>query len=313
MIPAIAHVIWLGSALSPVAWLTVRAALARSGLTVRLHTDQLDLLAGHPLVQELLTHDGFELHALTAVADPALDELDHILPGPAARADVWRLRLLAEQGGLYLDADAITVRDLRPLLMASGFAGLERVALPAAVTDSRNPLRWLKAGALLAVRHVASQLPDPGAAFAPLAPLYALACNNAVLGAEPGHPLLLRLLDRIRQMPRSRALRLYELGPRLLEAETGNVGTPEFHLHPPEVFFPLAPEVCVGYARPATTVTLPADTFVAHLYDSVLARRVGPLDAAWLTGPARGTLLGQLVAPWLDDLAALSSLVPPPR
>lgn len=313
MIPAVAHLIWLGPKLSPVAWLSARAALARSGLAVRLHTDQLDLLAKHPLVEDLLERDDFELHALTAAADPVLDELDHILPGPAARADVWRLRLLAEQGGVYLDADAITVRDLRPLLTTPGFAGLERVALPAAVTDSRNPLRWLKAGALLAMRHVASQLPDPGAAFAPLAPLYALACNNAVLGAEPGHPLLLRLLERVRDMPRSRALRLYELGPRLLEAETTNIGTPEFRLHPPEVFYPLAPEVCIGYARPASAMTLPAETLVAHLYDSVLARRVGPLDAAWLTGPARGTLLGQLVSPWLNELHALSSLVPPPR
>ena len=307
MIPAVAHIVWLGGTLSPMAWLTLRAALARSGLAVRLHTDQLDQLAEDPLVGDLLARPGFELHALAAVADPLLDELDHILPGAAARADLWRLRLLADQGGVYLDADAITLRDLRPLLVAPGFAGLERVALPAAVTDSRNPLRWLKAGALLAVRDVTTRLSDPRAAFAHVAPLYALACNNAVLGAEPGHPLLHRLLQRVRQMPRSRALRLYELGPRLLEAETGNVGTPEFHLHPPDAFYPLAPEVCIGYARPAATVALPADTFVAHLYDSVLARRVGPLNAAWLTGPGRSTLLGQMVAPWLDDLAALTS------
>jgi hypothetical protein len=307
MIPAVAHVVWLGDRLSPVAWLTVRSALARSGLAVRLHTDQLDRLTADPLVRDLLPRPGFELHALAAVADPVLDELDHVLPGAAARADLWRLRLLLDQGGVYLDADAIVVRDLRPLLAAPGFAGLERVALPAAVTDSRNPLRWLKAGALLAVRDVATRLPNPRTAFEHVAPLYALACNNAVLGAEPGHPLLHRLLERVRQMPRSRALRLYELGPRLLEAETSNVGTPEFHLHPPDAFYPLAPEVCIGYARPAAAVTLPAETFVAHLYDSVLARRVGRLDAAWLTGPARATLLGQMVAPWLDDLAALAS------
>ena len=82
-----------------------------------------------------------------------------------------------------------------------------RLALARWITDSRNPLTWLKAGTLLAVRHVATHWPDPGAAFARVAPLYALACNNAVLGAEPGHPLIQRLLARIRQMPRSRALR----------------------------------------------------------------------------------------------------------
>ena len=125
-----AHVIWLGESLSPVAWLTVRSALARSGLSVRLHTDQAEPLARHPLVRDLLSRPGFELHPLAALADPALDALDQILPGPAARADVWRLRVLAEQGGVYLDADAIVLRDLGPLLQAPGFAGLERVALP---------------------------------------------------------------------------------------------------------------------------------------------------------------------------------------
>jgi hypothetical protein len=318
MVPAVAHLVWLGGALSPVGWLSARAALERSQLdAVVLHGDARSL-AQDPLVRDLLDRPGFSLRDLDPGAASApdaavrarLDQLDRLLRKPAAQADLWRLRILWQHGGVYLDADAVTLRDLRPLLGDAGFAGLERVCLPAAVTNSKDPRRWAKAGLLLGLREVASRLPDPGRAFGPIERFYDLACNNAVVGAEPQHRVLGQLLAAAATMDLRKALTLYELGPRLLEGVTGNRPAADFALHPPQAFYPLAPEVCAAYVRDdpkASFGDVPhPQAFVAHLYDSVLARRVGRLDAAWLTGPGRRTLLGRMVQPWLDDLQRLA-------
>jgi len=131
-----------------------------------------------------------------------------------------------------------------------------------------------------------------------------------VLGAEPGHPTIGQLLATAARLDLPKALTLYELGPRLLAQVTGNQPSAEFALHPPHAFYPLAPEVCAAYVRDDPQAKL-GDVphplaLVAHLYDSVLKRRVGPIDARWLTGPGRRTLLGRMVQPWLDDLQRLS-------
>jgi hypothetical protein len=187
---------------------------------------------------------------------------------------------------------------------------LERVCLPAAVVHSRMPGPWLRAGVLIGVRDVISRLPRAGRAFAMVERFYDLACNNAVLGATPNNPTIGRLLQAATALELRQALKLYELGPRLLETVTSNRSTPDFVLHPPATFYPLAPEVCADYVRDDPRARLGdrphAHTLAAHLYDSVLARRVGPLNARWLGGPGRRTLLGRMVAPWLDELAGLA-------
>lgn len=317
-IPALGHLVWLGGPLSPIGWLAARSALDRAQFeSVVLHGD-VQALQADPLVQDLLARPGFAIRALDpgpasapdAAVRARLDQLDRLLRKPAARADLWRLRVLWQHGGVYLDADAITLRDLRPLLGDAGFAGLEHVALPADLVHGWHALRWAKAGVLLGVREAVSRLPDPGRAFSHIERFYDLACNNAVLGAEPGHPTIGQLLDTAARMDLRKALTLYELGPRLLEQVTGNHPSAEFALHPPHAFYPLAPEVCAAYVRDDAKATLGdvphPRAFVAHLYDSVLKRRVGPLDARWLTGPGRRTLLGRMVQPWLDDLQRLA-------
>lgn len=318
MIPQVAHFVWLGGSLSPVGWLSVRAALDRSQLgQVVLHGDA-GLLRRDPLVLDLLDRPGVSVrdldHGAASAPDEAirarLDQLDRLLRKPAAKADLWRLRILWQFGGVYLDADAVTLRDLRPLLGDAAFAGLERVCLPAAVVESRQPWRWAKAGVLLGLREAVSRMPQPARAFGHVEHFYDLACNNAVLGAQPRHRLIAELLETAAKMDLKKALTLYELGPRLLEHVTGNRPAADFALHPPHAFYPLAPEVCAAYVRDDPKATLGEvphpQAFAAHLYDSVLARRVGRLDAAWLTGPGRRTLLGRMVQPWLEDLQRLA-------
>lgn len=314
-IPARAHFVWCGEKPSALLYLSIRAALDRGGLAEVWLWATDRRLADDPWIRDLGDRPGFALQwrddlddGLATPLRNRLDDLEKRQPGPAGRADLIRLRVLKAHGGLYLDADAITLRNLSPLLQDQGFAGLERVALPADLVRSKSPVRWVKAGVLLAARDLASRTRHAQALFRTVEQHYSLACNNAVLGAHKDHPLINNLLERAARLPDRTALKLYELGPRLLEDETGNRSQPGFRLHDPLAFYPLAPEICWDYVRddPDGRLALDQRTFAAHLYDSVLARRLGrPLDAAWLVRSRDRTLLGRMVAPYLDDLARI--------
>lgn len=320
-IPPLGHVVWLAGRLPDLAWLAVKMALDVGQLPRVTLWSLPGQLVRDGRVQALLDTGKVELGDLSEPGDDPLDaatapgtrdrllRLDRTLQLPAARADLARLRLLWAHGGLYLDADALTLANLDLLRVHPGFCGLERVALPAELYQSKNPLRWAKAGALLAARHAVAQSAGAGERFAKLEQHFALACNNAVLGAQPRHPFVADLLQRIAAMDDGKAQRLYELGPRLLEAATGNVSRPDWQVLPPEVCYPLAPEVCADYIhddpQQKLGVTPHPRAVVAHLYDSVLARRIGKRpDRAWLHSHRHTTLLGRMTAPWLDELLA---------
>ena len=316
-IPHVIHLIWLGAKLPALPWLAVRSLLARAqAKRVVLHGND-PALARDPLVANLLQQADFSLD----MTQPVLTDLPpHLqqsqadllarLQKPAAKADLLRLQILWAEGGLYVDTDVIALHPLAPLWPLDGVAGVEHVCLPANVVHSRSPHRWVRAGALMGLREVIRHTPNAAAHFRRVDALYDQACNNAVLGFAPRSPVLLRLLERVAALPTLQALDLYELGPRLLEAETHNESIPGLALLPPPAFFPLAPEICgvVLRRRPHGQPLQPEpQTLLVHLYDSVLARQLGrPLDAPWLLGPGRGSWLAEMVEPWLPELAQLT-------
>ncbi len=316
-IAPVIHLIWLGPRLPALVWLAARALLARAEADrVVLHSSS-PALATDPLVQNLQTNPCFTLDLtppdLTTLPVPLQAKLGDLLSRlrkPAAKADLLRLEILWHQGGLYVDTDVIALQPFTPLWTLDGVAGLEHVALPAAVVHSRSPVRWARAGALIGLREVIRRSPDAAAHFRLVDQLYDEACNNAVLGFTAQSPVLLRLLQRIAAMPTAQALELYELGPRLLEAETHNQSIPGLTLLPPPAFFPLAPEICGALLRPrprGQALHPEPQSLLVHLYDSVLARHLGhAIDARWLLGPGRQSWLAELVQPWLSELAQLA-------
>lgn len=330
LIPATAHVIWLGSKLPPIPWLAVRSALARGGYTsVVLHGDDASLCDDAP-VADLLSRDGFRFSLIdadrlftgavkAAIGGPASDNLHRLWPllkQPAMRADLVRLVVLLREGGVYLDADAITIASVEPLLKCAGFAGLERIALPDKLRLSRNPVRWLQAGSLLAVRDVLSRIAVGPKLFEAIQELFTPAVNNAILGACPNHPTIKAALLDAAKLPVERATNLYELGPRLLQRVTQNQSTDQFQLHDPEVFYPLPPEMSQHYFRPSPESVdaqlVGRETKVVHLYDSVTRRRVGhALDAPWVMGQQNATPFARMVAPFLDELSSVYDVEPP--
>jgi hypothetical protein len=313
-IPSTVHFIWLGDRFGALPYLAVRAALDRSRAhTVRLHADAPSL-ADHPLAADLASR-GCEIVTLDAAAlvdetRPRLAALYRRLEDAPSKTNLLRLLLLWREGGIYLDTDAITLRSLDPLREEAGFAGLERIAFPASLYGSRNPLRWCYAGVLTAARDIVRRLfLDTGSAFRRIERLYPLATNNAVLGAAPRHPAIGDLLDHIGVMDLREATRRYRLGPQLLERVTGNRSRQDFRLFQPSAFYPLPPEICLAYVKPDPGGRLGdrphPDTFAAHLYDSVLSRRLGrPLDEVFFRETRGTTLLARMVEPYLDDLLA---------
>lgn len=318
MIARKAHFIWLGPVLPDLAWLAIRSAIANGGFdSVTLWTADPALAATGKVAALVARHGvtvvGFancpELGKEGHVAR-RLDQLMALVRQPAAKADLWRLRVIWAVGGVYLDSDAIVLRDFGPLLVNAAFVGKEHVCLPASLYRSGTPLKWAKAVALLALRHSLTLRRGAGKRFGHVARLFDQSCNNAVFGAQANSACVMQLLQRAAALPDSQALQLYELGPRLWEAQTANQSSAACTVLPPQAFYPLGPEICADYVavdrRGSLGVTPDAGAFAAHLYDSVLTRRLGhPITAQWLLAHQSDTLLGRMVQPWIAELVAI--------
>lgn len=306
MTPSTAHFIWFGASFPWLNVLAVRSAALRGGFErVVLHHDSD--LTRTPHWDELTALPSFESRRVDVAAlfEAAgcdwLNETYAALKAPAARANVLRAALLAAEGGVYLDLDTVTLGSFDEL-RASGdfFCGEEPIAYPVETLTSRNPLRWGRALALDGARDLCRRLPAGWRRFRTLEPLYHRAVNNAVVGAPAGHPLLSRLLTAMAEVPEERRLVRYELGTSLLQREVAAWRGGGLRVLPPEVFYPLGPEVSEHWFRktsePAYDQIVGPTTLVVHWYASVRTGSVVPrYDATWVREHAGSELLAALV------------------
>jgi hypothetical protein len=284
-IPPKLHFIWIGKRLPWFAQAAVFSALkACPSATATLWAT--DDLSACRCTQTLLRHPRFrlaELSAASLLADAPssmpgelVSSLFRTLTQPAARANVARLAILLREGGVYLDTDTVTLRDLASLSELGAYCGLEHVVWPRQLRYGIHSYRVLGGPAREVVRFLCATLPRGEALFQHVAPLYFTAANNAVLGFAPGHPFLLHMLQRIDALPQAQRKRRYRLGTHLLQeclAERGaELGVHQ--LSPPH-FYPLGPELSRQYfraradAKAAAERVVTADTHVIHWYASV--------------------------------------------
>jgi hypothetical protein len=309
VIPNVAHFIWYGDALPWVHRVAVRSA-ARVGQFARVVLHHEPSLGSKELA-ELREVAGFEARAIEprplfeqAGVDPnSLQQLYGRLAQPAARANLLRAAILAGQGGVYLDMDTICVASFAPLLAAQVFCGSERVVFPADLLRHGSLSAVARAYGLTLLRDVLRLLPDGYRAFKHVEGLYALAANNAVLGAQPNHPFMLALLDGMLRMPPERQLRRYALGTHLLQETIGQFRGAGLIVHPPEVFYPLGPEISQHWFRIRRHVELSSvltpQARLVHWYASVRTRRLVPrIDPAYVKRYEHRQLLSALLAPY---------------
>lgn len=315
MIPARGHFIWLGKQLPWVYLLALRSAARRAELTGGLVLHHTDDLSAAPVWDELQRVRGLELRRVepSAVLEvgsgglaPRLVDLYRQLDAPASRANMLRAGILAAEGGVYLDFDTVTVKSLRPLLGSGVFCGAERIVFPAAVRRSRRPDVLLGALARTTARDLLRRAPGGWAAFRSIAEMYPAAVNNAVIGAQPGHALIIELLQRMADMPAEQRLRRFALGTHLLQDVTGSYSGKDLRICAPDVFFPLGPEISEHWFRRVRRVELERmlapETRVVHWYASVRTREhVRRLSPAWVRAHATTQPFSALALAFVDE------------
>lgn len=309
MIPGTAHFIWYGRTLP---WLHEMALVsaAKNGGFSRLilhHDPQLDgarraHLQRIPRVELRVIEPEHAFDVLGRRRE--LLELYMRLSRPAARANVLRAALLYREGGVYLDMDTLTLASLQPLCVADAFCGRERVALPSGRRE-RGGAALARAYMLMALRDVLRRAPNGPRLFQRVEGWYALAANNAVLGARAGHPLVGALIDGMLHMSEAKQMRRYALGTHLLQDVLATLPPASVTVHAPEVFYPLAPEISEHWFRMREhadlDAVLPAACRVVHWYASVRTRPwVARIDAAFVRSEKQRQLLSALVARQLD-------------
>ncbi|MBW2261322.1 MAG: hypothetical protein JRG91_05045 [Deltaproteobacteria bacterium] len=307
-IPSRLVFIWFGSRLPVTARVAVRSAMSvcRPDETLIVHqgleSGQVkDLVeAGARLVPA--GREWFE--GLPEGGDTAMRLYDD-LASPASRANLLRLAVLWRKGGVYMDTDTITLRDLDDLRRFDGFCGLEPVALPGDLFGSPNPARWLAAGVRLAVREGCVRLGSGVDVFRRLERYYASAVNNAVLGSRPGNPIIARAFAEIGRMASSMRGRRYRLGTHLLQRLTLNRSGPDMRVLPSAYFYPLGPEISAHWFREGSASRLDAflrpETRVVHWYSSV-EERVGLrwIDEDYIRTHAGRTAFARLASAHLE-------------
>lgn len=309
-IPHNLHFVWIGKRLPWFAQVAVQSAL-RACPSARATLWATDDLRGDPCTEALLRHERFrlaELNAASLLSDAPrsmprelLARLFGTLKQPAARANLARLVILYREGGVYLDTDTVTVRDLQGLSTLGAYCGLEHVVWPLEKRYGVHPYRILGGPLRGVLRNLCARLPEGEHFFQRLSPLYYTAANNAVLGFAPEHPFVLHMLQRIGELPESQLTLRYRLGTHLLQeclTEKGDVlGV---HRLSPAHFYPLGPEISRQYFRPRRHAradaerVIASDTHVIHWYASV--SELVEYDEARVRAESEHTLFAQIMA-----------------
>lgn len=320
-IPPVAHFVWFGRSFPWLNWLAVRSAADRGGYERVLLHHQDDLrdvphfqrLARDPRI-ECIRLDFQELLQSVAPMAPGILDLAEFVSDSSRnnmKSDLARFALLWRHGGVYLDMDTVSLASLDDLRAAGGmFCGAERLVWPKVVRDSRNPLVLGLAAARSMGRDLLRRHPHGWRHFRRIEWLYPVAPNPAVLGAVQGHPLLAQLLQRSALVSRRQLDRRREaVGPDLLqEIFTGYRGR-DLKILPPDVFYPLGPEISEHWFRlhpvdkaPPLAEVLGPDTRVVHWYASVRTRQIVPeFDASYVRTNRTRQLLSALSETWANS------------
>lgn len=306
MIPALAHFVWIGADFP---WLNFAAlaSAAKHGGFSRVVLHHTHDLSHAPWWRALHTWPSIECRRidprklLERSAGTRLVDRYASLSAPAARTNMLRIGILLEEGGVYLDLDTVTIKDLGALRRESSFfCGSEPIAFPASLERSKNPLRWATAFLRTGVRDLARRSRHGVEWFRRIQTWYPRAANNAVVGAAPKHPFLLELCERMLALSDAQSQRRYALGTSLLQHALAETTCENLVVHPPSAFYPLGPELSQHWFRLDSTADLQRvlsdDTYVVHWYASVRTKEVAPrINPAWVERHRHEQLLSALL------------------
>jgi hypothetical protein len=312
LIPPRAHFVWFGQRFPWVNVLAVRSAALRGGFEqVVLHHDAD--LSSTPHYRALVetprvTLERLDVPALLqscGVHEPTLRSVYRRLQSPAMRSDLVRLAILYSRGGVYLDIDTVTLATFEPLRDVGAFCGQEHIVYPAVVRASRNPAVFLSARIRSQLRDLLRIAPGGYRVFRSIQRFYPMAENNAVLASVAGGRFIERLLGNMRDLDPEAQSTLFAIGPHLLQKTVAAYDGSDLVVHPPEVFYPLGPEISEHWFRtvrkPDLREVLSPSTRLVHWYGSVRTKHLVPdIDPAYVRRNAGTQLFSALSLPFVE-------------
>ena len=320
MIPNRFHFIWFGREFPLTHALAIRSVAATCAPeAIVLHTT--DDLSGQPdfdpLVADLPAFSVRRIDIAALLDEPNLPDpgrlrqiWDQLISARrwAALSDVLRYLVLYREGGIYLDLDTLTVRNLRPLLSEPGFCGRERILVDAAVHRRGSPLRYLRTVPLDVARWVCSRTERGIGRFARIAGLYPAAINGAVLALPALHPVAREALRRVPDLVPELERRRPVIGPDLLQELIDGERRSDVTVFGPAHFYPLGPQMAAQLFRlrpsardldRAVGEAIGPETYVVHWYNDGLKALPRPPDRDSIEALADRQMFSRLARPFL--------------
>jgi hypothetical protein len=310
-IPPTAHFVWLGDEMPWVFVLALRSAASCGGFRrVVLHHEPA-LADGSPRVwDDLRRIPGFEARVLDIEtllgprpAGRDLCTLYRELDDPRPRSTVIRLAVLSAEGGVSLDTDTLTLKDLGPLrTSARVFCGAERVARTSSRPEpAERVLSWARSGA----SSMFGNVPHGWRPFRLLEPLYPKAATGAVLASIPEHPFIDATLRAMASLSPSER-REPNVVAEILKSRVESYDGLDLIVHPPAVFYPLAADVSRHWFKivdrlPPLDEVVGDDTHVVHWYASGHDREtLGRIDEDYVRAHAGSQLFSAVAQAFVE-------------
>ncbi len=312
------HFVWFGPQFPQFAHIAIASALKHNPDAQailwhgpELHIDAtLQRLQTRGLQCHVIDFDSLSTQAKELGAKFDIETLREIyrdLSAPAARSNLVRLLAIFVHGGIYLDTDTLTLKNLDSLRQEGGFCGLEHILWPSGMSKTN-----VRALALAELRRVCASFALGSTIHRFLLPLYSQAANNAVLGFRKNHPFGGKILQAATQVPKADWAKRFRFGTHLLQRGLQEFNGKELQLNEriavlaPHYFYPLGPVISRHYFRKTKQVEedaqklLSPETHVIHWYASVAQLNQRGFDH--ILSHRKSEVYSHLCAPYLQLL-----------
>ena len=162
-------------------------------------------------------------------------------------SDLLRSLNLYLRGGIYLDTDTLTLRDMDQLRKHGAFLAEEHILVSSKVWRRNSRWRYFRTGPLTLARDICMRFAHGVRLFQMISPLYVRVVHNATMGFRPGHPLMRDALLGIAERYPDRPKRYPLLGPDMLQDLIARNAYDDLTVLPPRCFSPLGPIMTFQY------------------------------------------------------------------
>jgi hypothetical protein len=162
-------------------------------------------------------------------------------------SDMLRAIVLYLHGGIYLDTDVLTLREMSPLRQHGAFLAEEHILVSSTVWKRNSHWRYLWTGPLTLARDLCSRFAGGIRVFQGISGLFTRAVHNATMGCRPRHPLMRDILLRIAERYPDRPQRYPLLGPDACQDLISENRYDDLAILPPRCFSPLGPTMTIQY------------------------------------------------------------------